>query len=140
MSSPNTSEKSVYLDREEHFHRGEIGAKTVVPYYYDADTDTLVPATSDVPAGASTEVNQITTQNLIYELSSLINSLKFLSQAQGIAADLRVTLLSGVLTTVTTVTTLTGQTNIGGFGAQHTIMNQMNTNVATAIRNNISIT
>lgn len=46
MSSPNTSEKSVYLDREEHLHRGNVGAKTVVPYYYDASTDTLTPASS----------------------------------------------------------------------------------------------
>ena len=45
MSNPNHSEKSVYLDREEHFHKGSIGGKIVVPYFYDAATDTLSPAT-----------------------------------------------------------------------------------------------
>lgn len=43
MSSPKTSEKSVYLDREEHEHKGEVGAKRVVLYTYDSDTDTLNP-------------------------------------------------------------------------------------------------
>lgn len=73
-------------------------------------------------------------ENLISEVSRLINTLKPLAATQGLVSDLRVTLLSG------TLTTLTGQTNMGGFGAQHTIMNQMNTNVATAIRSNIAIT
>lgn len=53
MSSPKTSEKSVYLDREEHFHRGSVGAKTVVPYYYDANTDTLTPASQPAAGGSS---------------------------------------------------------------------------------------
>lgn len=43
MSLPNTSEKSVYLDREEHVHKGQVGAKRVVLYDYDATTDTLSP-------------------------------------------------------------------------------------------------
>lgn len=37
------SEKSIYLDREEHVHRGEVGAKRVVLYNYDSGTDTLNP-------------------------------------------------------------------------------------------------
>lgn len=52
MSSPKTSEKSVYLDREEHIHKGEVGAKLVVPYYYDAATDTLIPASSTITSEA----------------------------------------------------------------------------------------
>jgi len=47
MSEPKTSEKSVYLDREEHFHKGTVGGKIVVPYYYNAGTDTLSPASSE---------------------------------------------------------------------------------------------
>lgn len=43
MSLPNTSEKSVYLDREEHDHKGAVGAKRVVLYAYDALTDSLTP-------------------------------------------------------------------------------------------------
>lgn len=39
-------EKSAYLDREEHFHKGTVGGKIVVPYYYDSNTDTLNPAAS----------------------------------------------------------------------------------------------
>lgn len=43
MADPHKmdSEKSVYLDREEHFHRGQLGAKRVVLYNYDSNTDTL---------------------------------------------------------------------------------------------------
>lgn len=37
------SEKSIYLDREEHSHKGELGAKRVVLYSYDSNTDELQP-------------------------------------------------------------------------------------------------
>ncbi len=65
MSSPKTSEKSVYLDREEHFHRGEVGAKTVVPYYYDANTDTLMPAGA-AELDYATRIDDTTTANATY--------------------------------------------------------------------------
>lgn len=65
MSSPKTSEKSVYLDREEHFHRGSVGAKTVVPYYYDANTDTLNPAgASDLDY--ATRIDDTSTASVTY--------------------------------------------------------------------------
>lgn len=41
MSTPNTSEKSVYLDRQENTTKGEVSAKKISNYYYDAGTDTL---------------------------------------------------------------------------------------------------
>ena len=43
MSIPNTSEKSVDLDRQENLTKGNISAKKVAMYYYDADTDSLKP-------------------------------------------------------------------------------------------------
>ena len=43
MANPNTSEKSNALDREENITRGNLSAKRVVMYNYDATTDTLQP-------------------------------------------------------------------------------------------------
>ena len=100
------------------------------------------------PVGGATEAEQEIQTAILEELASIANSLAFLRQVQGIASDLRVTLLGGTtavtgsLTTVSTVTTtgtLTNQTNIGGFAATNTIMNQMNTN-ASQLRSHINIT
>jgi len=44
MSQPNTSEKSNDLDRQENITRGQLSAKKVVLYTYDASTDTLIPS------------------------------------------------------------------------------------------------
>ncbi len=74
-------------------------------------------------------------------IQELVARLDFLPSVRGIAADLRVTLLSGVVTTVTTVTTVTSvttlanQTNIGGFSASALIQNNQN---QTAIMSNIN--
>lgn len=43
MSIDNTSEKSVDLDRQENLTKGNLSAKKVAMYYYDAGTDTLKP-------------------------------------------------------------------------------------------------
>lgn len=43
MASPNQSEKSVALDREENITKGNLSAKRVVNYIYDPGTDTLTP-------------------------------------------------------------------------------------------------
>jgi hypothetical protein len=43
VPNPKTSEKSNYLDREENITRGELSAKKVALYSYDAETDTLNP-------------------------------------------------------------------------------------------------
>lgn len=58
MSLPNHSEKSVYLDREEHVHKGELGAKRVVMYTYDSGTDTLQPYSSSGGGGGSSYSSQ----------------------------------------------------------------------------------
>jgi len=41
MSIPNTSDKSVDLDRQENITKGNLSAKKVALYYYDPITDTL---------------------------------------------------------------------------------------------------
>lgn len=43
MAQPNTSEKSVSLDREENLTRGNLSSKRVTVYSYDSATDTLIP-------------------------------------------------------------------------------------------------
>lgn len=45
MAIPNTSEKSVALDREENITRGNLSAKKVALYIYNSDTDQLEPYT-----------------------------------------------------------------------------------------------
>jgi len=49
VSNPKTSEKSVYLDREEHISKGALAAKRVALYSYDSSTDTLTPISSASP-------------------------------------------------------------------------------------------
>jgi len=49
MSNPKTSEKSNYLDREEHISKGALAAKRVALYSYDSSTDTLTPISSASP-------------------------------------------------------------------------------------------
>lgn len=56
MSTPNTSEKSNDLDRQENLTRGQLSAKKVVLYTYDASTDTLIPSGNPLAYG----INNIT--------------------------------------------------------------------------------
>jgi hypothetical protein len=46
MAEPNTSEKSNALDREENITKGNLSAKKVALYTYDATTDSLIPVGS----------------------------------------------------------------------------------------------
>jgi hypothetical protein len=68
-----TSEKSVYLDREEHLHKGTVGGKIVVPYYYDADTDGLTPA-ADSDRALAVRIDDATTANITYIGKATIGS------------------------------------------------------------------
>lgn len=43
MSIPNTSEKSIDLDRQENLTKGNVSVKKVAVYQYDAGSDTLTP-------------------------------------------------------------------------------------------------
>jgi hypothetical protein len=69
------------------------------------------------------------TQDTLNSIRSAVESIR---AVVGIAADLRVTILSG---TVTTVTTLTGITNIGGNAANIVVPNLQN---MTAVLTNIN--
>jgi len=51
MAIPNTSEKSVSLDREENITRGNLSAKKVALYIYNSDTDQLEPYSSTASGG-----------------------------------------------------------------------------------------
>lgn len=46
MASPNISEKSNYLNREENITKGNLSAKRVVLLSYDSGTDSLIYGTS----------------------------------------------------------------------------------------------
>jgi hypothetical protein len=64
LSNPNTSEKSVELDRQENITKGNVSAKKVVLYTYDALTDTLLPSSSTkvikfAPISASTSGDNV---------------------------------------------------------------------------------
>ena len=80
-------------------------------------------------------------------IQELVSRLDFLPSVRGIAADLRVTLLSGTVTlvstvttvsTVTSVTTLANQTNMGGFAASALVQNNQNNLAILSNINNIT--
>ncbi len=107
---------------------GGTVATNVLTLEYDtttmSDTDNLQIWYDDGVQLANNEV-----LNSLYEVCE---RLTMLAACRGIAADLRTTILSGVITTVSTVstvtsvTTLANQTNIGGLAAVPMIPSQMN--------------
>jgi len=56
MANPKTSEKSNYLDRDEHMSKGELSAKRVVLYTYDSNTDSLLPYTGSSTTNYTTRI------------------------------------------------------------------------------------
>jgi hypothetical protein len=60
MATPNTSEKSNYIDREENITRGNLSAKKVAVYSYDADSDTLVNSIPTTSPALRTELDDQT--------------------------------------------------------------------------------
>ena len=96
------------------------------------EDETVLPATVE-------SVEELIT--LTQATQDLVQQVSFLSSVRGIASDLRVTLLSGVLTTlgtvttVTTVATLSNITNIGGLAATPLMAQATN---QTAIQSNIN--
>lgn len=71
MSQPNTSEKSNDLDRQENLTRGQLSAKKVVLYTYDASSDTLIP----VGNSAVTERYDYDDPTTIYTASAPVGTL-----------------------------------------------------------------
>lgn len=89
------------------------------------------------PSTATNQLAQINgDQNALDVLNDINVSVTNLTAARGIAADLRATILSG---TVTTVSTVTNQSLMGGFYANNQIPAVQNT-AAQANINNVIIT
>ena len=96
MSIPNTSEKSVDLDRQENITKGNISAKKVSLYTYDGSSDTLISNNSK-PLGSqllSGDVGLIT--------NTTIHGLTTGGGGGGGYVDVKVT-PSGALVTDTTI-------------------------------------
>ncbi len=134
------SEDSKALDQVEH--NSDASAKRVQLRAQDPETGEWVniSAVDNGDGTYSLSSSAPTSEGILDEIASLVSNLSFLSSVQGIAADLRVTLLSGTVTTVTSVTTvatLSNQTNMGGFAATNMVMNAADTAYATGIRSNI---
>lgn len=70
MSQPNTSEKSNDLDRQENLTRGNISAKKVVLYTYDASTDTIIPSGGT----AVTERYDLSSSTIIYTATAPVGT------------------------------------------------------------------
>ncbi len=121
--------------RESSAVPGQVGVVALNP-----DGSSIGGLTDTELRDSPVEVSDPTLEGVVEELTSLVSSLNFLAGVQGIAADLRVTLLSGTLTTLTTVTTVStvsNQTSIGGFAATNIAMNNADTAYATSVRSNI---
>lgn len=94
--------------------------------------------TAGQPMTPNKELTQQDINYLTESIQEMVSQLKFLSSVRGIAADLRVTLLSGVVTTVSTVTTVTtvgtvttvatvtNLAQIGGVAANQLVPSQQN--------------
>lgn len=63
MSLPNTSEKSVDLDRQENITKGNVSVKKVAVYSYDASSDTLIPG---IKNSNTTERYDYANNNVVY--------------------------------------------------------------------------
>jgi len=78
---------------------------------------------------------QAASDELADAIFELVARLDFLAAVRGVAADLRMTLLSG---TLTTLTTLSNQTSIGGYNAAGLIASNDNLLVSLSNINNIT--
>ena len=118
----------------------------------DADTSTIAGAVSGNQMQVFDSQGLAEQQELAIiaeAIQELVSRLDFLPSVRGIAADLRVTLLSGVVTTVSTVTTVTtvstvtsvttlaNQTNMGGFSTSALIQNNQNNIAIISNINNV---
>ena len=74
--------------------------------------------------------------NILNSISDAAQRLAFLAGCRGIAADLRVTILSGVVTQVTTVSNIT---SFGGNTAINIVPNMQNILYNNAIMTNIGV-
>lgn len=109
---------------------------------YDNGDGTFSLQTASTPVGGATEAEQDSQIDILNEIRSALQSV---AHAKGVTADLRVTLLSGTVTTVTTVatvatvTTLSNITSIGGITATQVAPAIQNTNSVLSNINNVII-
>lgn len=118
---------------------GATVAGNVVTLEYDTaamdDNDKIQIYFDDPDYQPTSYTQQTDIKDLTEAILDAAEQLTFLANVRGIAADLRVTLLGGALSTVTTVATLSNITNIGGFSAPQVIPSAVN---QTAIQSNIN--
>lgn len=132
------SEKSIYLDREEHVHKGELGAKRTVVYSYNSETDTLVPVNNDNPLSVS---NSDVIADALNQLNVV---LKVLTQAivDPVTLDrsLNRTRQTAIIEsgTVTTVGTVTGITNVDSYQGKLLMVGQDISAWANVVRGRIT--
>ena len=81
---------------------------------------------------------------LSHEQEALLNeiqtSVQALATARGIAADLRVTVLSGIINTITTLSALTSVNQVAGVPANTSVFNWTNQTFTQAFTNNVKRT
>ena len=102
----------------------------------DALTDAELRATPvevDVVNNVGTDPAQIEV------LESIASSAQAIAHAKGIAADIRVTVVGGTVTTVTTVSTVSNQTSMGGWTASSIVPATSNTTAVLANINNVGV-
>lgn len=93
------NEKSVYLDREEHMHRGELGAKRVVLYTYDSNTDTLIPSSSS--SSGTARLSKVSNRTVI--TSSTSEATVLAAGASGVYRDVYGVVVTNTSSTATEV-------------------------------------
>jgi len=104
------------------------------------DKSSLATSSNQIDGSQKTQIVDQTNTNVDFSteetLTQLNNAISAIRSVIGTAADLRVTLLSGVVTTVTTVT---GITNLGGNPAIQIVPNIANMTYILANQENISL-
>lgn len=115
-------------DNQEHVGPDTTGdnihAKKVANYAWDGANWQRITQPGD-----ATLSSQLDQTDVLEEIETAVQAI---AQAKGVSADIRVTLLSG---TVTTVSTVSNQTSIGGWTASSMVPATSNT---TAILSNIN--
>lgn len=100
-----------------------------------------VPVVNE-PSG-TLQVSDTASRDGLDELTTVLNSLKFLSAMQSTTSTLRVGIVDNMtgitIGAVTTVTSVTNQVQSGGFALTHDVMSSINTN-ANQLRDRITVT
>lgn len=149
MSQFTDSAGSKSIDQREH--NIDASAKRMILRAQDVDTgawvnigavdkgDGTYAISTGLSVGAATETQQIIQGEVLEEIEHAIQSI---ASAKGVAGDIRVTILSGTVTTVstvTTVTTLSNQSSMGGWTASSLVPAISNTTAVLSNINNVGV-